>query len=275
MSNDLSSRQQRIIRDLQVSPEFDAASEARRRIDFLVAQMRNSRRHVLVLGISGGVDSSVAGRLAQLAVQQLREEGEPATFIAARLPYVEQHDEADARAALDFIQPDELLRVDIGPASDALLQATKDAGLAFRDAAHEDFVLGNIKARQRMIAQYAIAGARDGLVIGTDHAAEALMGFFTKHGDGACDVAPLYGLNKRRVRAVGRWLGAPEALTEKVPTADLESLRPGHADETALGVRYEEIDDFLEGKPVSEEASRIILRTYDNSAHKRALAVTP
>jgi NAD+ synthase len=275
MSNDVSSRQQRIIRELQVSPEFDAASEAQRRIDFLVEQMRGSGRRVLVLGISGGVDSSVAGRLCQLAVEHLREQGESATFIAVRLPYIQQHDEADARAALDFIKPDELLRIDIGPASDAMLQAAKDAGLGFRDAAQEDFVLGNIKARQRMVAQYAIAGARDGLVVGTDHAAEALMGFFTKHGDGACDLAPLYGLNKRRVRALGRWLGALEALTEKVPTADLESLRPGHADETALGVRYQDIDDFLEGKPVSEEASRIILRTYDNSAHKRALPVTP
>jgi NAD+ synthase len=275
MSDDISSRQQRIIRELQVSPAFDAADEARRRIDFLIAQMRGSGRRVLVLGISGGVDSSVAGRLAQLAVQQMREDGEAATFIAVRLPYVKQHDEADAQAALDFIKPDELLRVDIGAASDAMLQATKDAGLVFRDAAQEDFALGNIKARQRMIAQYAIAGVRDGLVIGTDHAAEALMGFYTKHGDGACDVAPLYGLNKRRVRALGRWLGALEALTEKVPTADLESLRPGHADETALGVRYQDIDDFLEGRPVSEEASRIILRTYDNSAHKRGLPITP
>ena len=89
-----------------------------------------------------------------------------------------------------------------------------------------DFVLGNTKARMRMVAQYTIAGAHQGLVIGTDHAAEAVMGFFTKFGDGACDLAPLSGLVKHQVRAIARHFGAPESLVEKVPTADLEDLDP-------------------------------------------------
>ena len=121
-------------------------------------------------------------------------------------------------------------------------------GIDFRDAGHQDFVMGNIKARQRMIAQYAIAGAIDGLVVGTDQAAEALMGFFTKFGDGAADITPLTGLSKRRVRAMARLLGAPEDLVMKVPTADLESLAPLRPDEDAYGVTYEQIDDFLEGR---------------------------
>src|ERR1044071_3915976 len=90
-------------------------------------------------------------------------------------------------------------------------------------AAREAFLLGNIKARQRMIAQFALAGAMRGLVIGTDHSAEALMGFYTKFGDGAADILPLAGLNKRRVRAVAKLLGAPDDLVFKVPTADLEN----------------------------------------------------
>ena len=100
----------------------------------------------------------------------------------------------------------------------------KRAGVEIGDAGREDFLLGNIKARQRMIAQFAIAGAARGLVIGTDHAAEALMGFFTKYGDGAADILPLSGLNKRRVRALAAHLGAPPELVGKVPTADLENL---------------------------------------------------
>src|SRR5512142_3273905 len=88
------------------------------------------------------------------------------------------------------------------------------------------FHLGNVKARQRMIAQYALAGATRGLVIGTDHAAEALTGFYTKFGDGAADILPLSGLNKRRVRALAQHLGAPEQLVFKTPTADLESDAP-------------------------------------------------
>lgn len=267
--------QNAIIQALEVVQAFDAEREAEKRITFLCNQLRAANRNALVLGISGGVDSTVAGRLAQRAVERFREQGGDARFIAVRLPYGEQHDEADAQAALAFIKPDETLTVNIKQAADATLEQLTAAKLVFRDDAHQDFVLGNIKARQRMIVQYAIAGARDGLVIGTDHAAEALMGFFTKHGDGACDVTPLYGLNKRRVRAVGRWLGAEQTMVDKVPTADLESLRPGHADETALGVRYEDIDDFLEGKTIPDDARATILRIYQATAHKRSLPITP
>jgi NAD+ synthase len=126
-----------------------------------------------------------------------------------------------------------------------------------------------------MIAQYAVAGARSGVVIGTDHAAESVMGFFTKFGDGGADVLPLAGLSKRRVRAVAKALGAPEALAHKVPTADLEMLRPLRPDEDAYGIPYDTIDDFLEGKPVSDAARDIILRFYDATLHKRALPYTP
>jgi NAD+ synthase len=115
------------------------------------------------------------------------------------------------------------------------------------DDFQEDFVLGNIKARQRMIAQYAIAGTRVGAVIGTDHAAESLMGFFTKFGDGAADILPLSYLTKRRVRALAQALGASPRLVTKMPAADLESLTPQKPDEESYGISYEDFDDFLEG----------------------------
>jgi NAD+ synthase len=113
------------------------------------------------------------------------------------------------------------------------------------------------------------------LVIGTDHAAEAVMGFFTKFGDGACDLAPLSGLVKGQVRAIAQQLGAPEHLVFKVPTADLEELRPGKPDEEAHGVSYGQIDAFLHGQEVSAEAYAIIVRTYDNSQHKREQPLAP
>ncbi|MDH6592640.1 NAD+ synthase [Variovorax sp. TBS-050B] len=267
--------QRGIIEKLQVAPVFDAAREVERRIAFLADYLRGAGLKSLVLGISGGVDSLVAGCLAQRAVQRLRAEGYEASFIAMRLPYGVQKDEAEAQRSLAVIAPDRTLTVDIRPAADAMLAALKAGQLGFRDAAHEDFVLGNIKARQRMIAQFAVAGANDGLVIGTDHAAEALMGFFTKFGDGAADVTPLTGLNKRRVRALGQQLGAPDELVFKVPTADLESLVPQKPDEDAFGVSYAQIDDFLEGKPIAAAAREIILATHRKSAHKRALPVEP
>ncbi|HET8597383.1 MAG TPA: ammonia-dependent NAD(+) synthetase [Castellaniella sp.] len=260
---------------LGVRDDFDAGAEVERRVEFLAELLRSTGTHALVLGISGGVDSLTAGCLAQQAVRRVREQGGDARFVAMRLPYGTQLDEADAQAGLRLIQPDDTLTVDIRPAADAMLAALQASGQSFRDAAQQDFLHGNIKARQRMIAQYAVAGARGGLVVGTDHAAEALMGFFTKFGDGAADVTPLAGLNKRRVRALAAALGAPDSLVLKVPTADLELLTPLKPDEDAFGVRYDQIDDFLEGKDVPPEVFDIIVSTWRRSAHKRALPIAP
>jgi NAD+ synthase len=204
--------QQRIASELGVTTQFEAAAEIARRVQFLADYARAACAHSLVLGISGGVDSSVAGRLCQLAVEQLRSAGMPIRFIAMRLPYGVQADHTDAQRALTFIDPDETLSVDIQPAADAMLLQLKAGGLTFNDAWQEDFVLGNVKARKRMISQYAVAGSTGGLVVGTDHAAEAVMGFFTKFGDGGFDLSPLGGLTKRRVRALALALGGDEAM---------------------------------------------------------------
>lgn len=260
--------QQQIRTELQVPDAFDAAVEAERRTAFLTDYLRTSGASGYVLGVSGGVDSTVTARLAQLACEQAG-----ATFTAVRLPYGVQADEADAQAALAFIAPAQTLTVNIAAAADALHEAIALPG-GYASPAAEDFVKGNTKARMRMSAQFAIAGALGAIVLGTDHAAEAVMGFYTKFGDGACDVAPLFGLNKRRVRAVGAHLGAPSALTAKTPTADLEDDRPGVPDEVVLGVTYEQIDDYLEGRSVGEQASATIEAAYLRTAHKRALPVT-
>ncbi|WP_308439009.1 ammonia-dependent NAD(+) synthetase [Streptomyces longispororuber] len=268
-------QQQEIARELQVAEVFDAEREIERRVAFLTERLTTTGLRSLVLGISGGVDSTTAGRLCQLAVERARAAGHEARFHAMRLPYGVQADEHDAQLALSFIRPDDVLTVDVKPASDAALEAALAGGVTFRDARHQDFVQGNIKARQRMIAQYAVAGAYDGLVVGTDHAAEAVSGFFTKFGDGAADLVPLTGLTKRRVRAVADALGAPAELVWKVPTADLETLDPGKTDEDALGVTYDEIDDFLEGKPVDEDVFETIVRRYRLTDHKRRLPIGP
>jgi len=263
--------QQEIIRELGVRETFDVDAERERRVAFLSDYLTSQGLRTYVLGISGGVDSSTAGRLAQLSVERLRARGYEAHFVAVRLPYGSQRDEDDAQAALQFVRPDESLTVNIKGASDEMLEALKQGGAQFVDDFQEDFVLGNVKARERMIAQYAVAGARRGVVIGTDHAAESLMGFFTKYGDGGADILPLSGLNKRRVRALARSMGADDRLVMKVPTADLETLTPQRPDEDSYGISYEDIDDFLEGKEVSEEVLTTIRRFYLATRHKRAL----
>ncbi|WP_110180662.1 ammonia-dependent NAD(+) synthetase [Nocardioides solisilvae] len=262
-------RQQEIARALGVVPDLDPAAEAERRIAFLADYLTGAGASGYVLGISGGVDSTVAGKLAQLACERTGKR-----FTAMRLPHGVQADEDDARAALDFIGPDEVLTVDIKPAVEPLHAATTPTG-GYTDRGQGDFVKGNIKARMRMVAQYAVAGRLGALVIGTDQAAEALMGFFTKHGDGAADVTPLAGLTKGQVKEVGSHLGAPDELVQKVPTADLEEDRPALPDETAYGVTYAEIDTYLTGGEVSEEARAIIEAAYDRTAHKRALPAAP
>ncbi|MGE8406513.1 MAG: ammonia-dependent NAD(+) synthetase [Pseudomonas sp.] len=268
-----------IARQLKVQPPFadQAALEAEvtRRVAFIQRCLNDSGLKTLVLGISGGVDSLTAALLAQRAINELREQtgDEHYRFIAVRLPYHVQHDEHDAQACIDFIKPDEVHTVNIAPAVRAL--ATEVKALEGGKPAMVDFVVGNTKARMRMVAQYTIAGARAGLVIGTDHAAEAVMGFFTKFGDGACDLAPLSGLVKNQVRNIARSFGAPEALVEKVPTADLEDLEPGKPDEASHGVTYAEIDAFLHGERVRKEAYVIIRRTYEKTQHKREMPFAP
>ncbi|MBK5222109.1 MAG: ammonia-dependent NAD(+) synthetase [Acidimicrobiia bacterium] len=269
-------RQSAIITALEVidPATFDAEAEAQRRVDFLARSLLDTGAKGYVLGISGGVDSSTAGRLAQLACEQVRGHGGDATFIAMRLPYRVQRDESDAQRALEFIGPDEVMTVNIGTAVDALWDELDSAGLDTHGDV-DDFHRGNVKARMRMVSQYAIAGSRRMLVIGTDQAAEAVVGFFTKFGDGAADITPLFGLPKRRVKEICRHLGAPDTIVEKVPTADLESDKPLLADEVALGVRYEAVDDYLEGIDVGAADEQTILGWYDRTGHKRALPVTP
>ena len=275
----MSNRQAEIAAALDVVPPFtdEAAlcAEIERRKTFIKNTLRKSGLKVLVLGISGGVDSTTAGRLAQLAVEELRaESGDSAyRFIAVRLPHNTQHDEHDAQDSLQFIRADENTTVNIADSVNGL--ALQVSHLEQLSHARRDFVLGNVKARIRMVAQFAIANANNGLVIGTDHAAEAVMGFFTKFGDGACDLAPLSGLVKKQVRAIAAHLGAPQHLVMKTPTADLEELRPGKPDEEAHGVTYAEIDAFLHGETVSVEAYATIVRTYDATRHKRELPLVP
>ncbi|MFN3899021.1 MAG: ammonia-dependent NAD(+) synthetase [Alishewanella aestuarii] len=264
--------EQAIIREMRVLPQIDVEFEIRRRVDFIKARLQSAGLKTLVLGISGGVDSTTCGRLAQLAVDELnREQSGGYQFIAVRLPYGVQKDEDEAQLALRFIQPSLSVTVNIKAAADALHQSTLLGieSLPLPDEAQQDFAKGNVKARCRMLAQYHIAALQGGLVLGTDHSAENITGFYTKWGDGACDLAPLFGLSKRQVRALARHLGAPELLVEKTPTADLECMAPQKADEAALGLTYQQIDDFLEGKAVDAAVSARLVQIYQKTQHKR------
>jgi NAD+ synthase len=262
--------QAKIIEEMGVQPSIDPATEIRKRVDFLKDYMHSTGTSGFILGISGGVDSSLAGKLAQLAVEELEADGVEANFIAVRLPYNVQHDEEDAQAALDFISPKTSWVYNIAPGVDGL----EDEFAKTTGEDISDFTKGNIKARARMAAQYAVAGQHNLLVIGTDHGAESVTGFFTKFGDGGADILPLFGLNKRQNRALLTELGAHERIHGKVPTADLLDGKPGRTDEDELGIPYDVIDDYLEGRDVPEAEAAIIERRYLNTRHKRTVPVT-
>ena len=264
--------QEQIIKYEHVLPQIDPQKEIRRSVNFLKDYLKeNTFLKSYVLGISGGQDSTLAGKLCQMAISEMRDETGDSSyqFIAVRLPYGIQTDAQDAADAVAFQKPDQDLIVNIKPAVDALVASLNEAGQQITD-----FNKGNIKARERMVVQYAIAGAHNGAVVGTDHAAENFSGFYTKYGDGAADLTPLFRLDKRQGKQMLKLLNCPEHLYQKAPTADLEENKPGLPDETALGVSYKDVDDYLEGRTVSERAAEKIESLWRKSEHKRHLPVT-
>ncbi|MCX8963622.1 ammonia-dependent NAD(+) synthetase [Erwinia psidii] len=264
--------QQEIISALGVKPTIEVKQEIRTSVDFLKSYLKaNPFIKTLVLGLSGGQDSTLTGKLSQIAISELRAEtgDQGLQFIAVRLPYGVQADEQDCQDAITFIQPDRVITVNIKEAVQASEKALREAGITL-----SDYIRGNEKARERMKAQYSIAGMTSGVVVGTDHAAEAVTGFFTKYGDGGTDINPIFRLNKGQGKQLLKALGCPEHLYLKHPTADLEDDRPGLQDEIALGVTYQQIDWYLEGQNIDPTASKIIEGWYLKTEHKRRPPVT-
>ncbi len=265
------SLQQEIIQALQVQPTINPQEEFRRSVDLLKNYAKKyTFIQSFVLGISGGQDSTLTGFIAQTAVNELNEEGRNCQFVAVRLPYGVQADEQDCQDAISFIKPSFVVTVNIKEAVDASVKAVEMA----TNQKMSDFLKGNTKARERMKAQYDLAGIYNGIVLGTDHAAEAVTGFYTKFGDGAADMMPIYRLTKRQGKQILQMLHCPKHLYLKKPTADLEDNKPQLPDEVALGVTYEEIDDYLEGNVVREEAKEKIEGWYLKTEHKRRGAIT-
>lgn len=268
----MSDLQKKIIEELKVQPSINPNEEIERTVSFLKEYLiKHPFLKGFVLGISGGQDSTLAGKLAQMAVDELNTEAGEATygFYAVRLPYGEQFDEHDAQDAIEFINPTKVYTVNIKEAVDASKRALDAAGIELTD-----FAKGNEKARERMKVQFSIAAMHNAVVLGTDHAAEAITGFYTKFGDGAADLTPLFRLNKRQGRAMLKELGAPEHLYMKIPTADLEEDKPAIPDEVALGITYDMIDDYLEGKKIPQDAQEKLEGYYLRSQHKRHLPIT-
>ncbi|HZG74558.1 MAG TPA: ammonia-dependent NAD(+) synthetase [Paenibacillus sp.] len=263
------SKQQEIIAALGVKPEIDVDEEIRRRVDFLKEYVKKSGTTGLLIAISGGIDSAVATGLCKRATDELREEtGRDYRTVGVLQPYGEQIDIADSRAVVEaFGLVGSAVEMNIEEAVDEVALETEYALKALGIHRHiSKEGKGNVKARTRMVMQYALAFEMNLLVVGTDHASEAITGFFTKYGDGAVDITPLSTLNKRQVRMLARALGVPQPILDKAPTA---GLWDGQTDEGELGISYEANSDYLEGKEIDDAARVKLERQYDKTAHKR------
>lgn len=232
------------------------------RINFLKDYLEKSGLDGFTLGISGGVDSFVSGMIAKRTGYEL---------CLLALPYETQQDFNDVERSINIINPQ---RYYVHNIENSKLVFTK-MDINIENDINDDekkLILGNIKARYRMMVQYSYAQKLNHLVIGTDHATEAVIGYYTKHGDGAADILPLSGLTKDVIYEMAKILGAPKSILNKKPSA---GLWDGQNDEEELGLSYEQIVKFLKGEEVDEKTYNQIINMYNITEHKRQLPVNP
>lgn len=263
------SLQQDIIARLGVKPEIDVDAEIRRRVDFLKQYVLDSKVTGLLIAISGGIDSAVATGLCKMATDELaKETGRDYITLGVFQPYGEQSDISDSYSVAEAFKLTHKVETNIEQAVDEIALEVEYGFKSLGTPRHiSRSGKGNVKARTRMVMQYALAFDMNLLVVGTDHASEALTGFFTKYGDGAVDITPLSSLNKRQVRRLAARLGVPQPILDKAPTA---GLWEGQTDETELGITYDDNSDYLEGKEIEPAAKEKLEKQYLKTEHKRS-----
>jgi len=228
-----------------------------------------------VVGLSGGIDSAVVARLAQLAT--------PGEVVGVLMPcHSDPQDERDA-AAFATQASLQTIRVDLRSAYDALTATLKPAleslpASIHREKPHDDLrariPLANVKPRMRMTTLYFVANSLNYLVAGTGNRSEASIGYYTKYGDGGVDLLPIVNLVKSQVRALARELKVPENIINRTPTA---GLWLGQTDESEMGFTYEELERYLVDGPqsVAPALAAKIERLARASDHKRRMPPAP
>ncbi|WP_438347653.1 ammonia-dependent NAD(+) synthetase [Paenibacillus sp. FA6] len=262
------SLQEQIIAKLRVKPSINVESEVKERVAFLKDYVKKAGSTGLLIAISGGIDSAVAAGLCKMATDELSvETGRDYMTLGVFQPYGTQEDIDHSYAVAKAFDLKHTAETNIEDAVTEVAleveQGLKGLGI-HRHMTHQG--KGNVKARTRMVMQYALSFELNLIVVGTDHASESITGFYTKWGDGAVDITPLSSLNKRQVRQLAAYLGVPQPILDKVPTA---GLWDGQTDEAELGLTYDENSDYLEGKEIAPASRERLESIYARSAHKR------
>lgn len=227
---------------------------------FLKDYLEKTHCETYILGISGGVDSSLCAALARNAVGKDK-------LLCLIMPIASQKaDEDDALLLAKELDLNYVI-VDGTKIFNSYVETYKSLGQEF-----DRSTLGNLKARIRMSILYSYAQKYKGLVIGTDNADERYTGYFTKHGDGACDILPIAHLLKGEVVEASKILGLSNRLAERIPTA---GLFEGQTDETEMGVSYKDLDAYILGKKVDEKVESRIQYLHKISEHKRVATPMP
>ena len=237
-------------------------------VSWLRQQVQAAGSRGIVVGLSGGIDSAVVARLAQLACLD--------DVMTVIMPaHSDPRDAEDARlVAGTFALP--VMTVDLSEPYDTLLEtvqgafAERPAGSPPPDESVHRLALANVKPRLRMTTLYYVANGLNYLVAGTGNRSEIAIGYYTKYGDGGVDLLPLGALVKSEVRALARELGVPARVIDKAPSA---GLWLGQTDEGEMGFTYAELEEYLSKGPASlaPAVAMKIERLVRASEHKRSL----
>lgn len=218
-----------------------------------------------VLGVSGGIDSTVVAYLLQMFLPQDR-------ILFVSMPNGSVLQNSDLARAIALITGVELDIVEINTIQDAYLDQLDHNKMKKGD---ENNALGNLSARIRKDILYFYANVTNSLVIGTTNLSEMEMGYFTKFGDGAVDIEPIAHLYKTEIYELAKYLNIPKNLIDQVPSA---GLYVGQTDENEIGVPYEDIDRILDRYPCypgviedCEKKEKIVCRWRESTQHKREL----
>ncbi len=235
----------------------DYKEEASKRVEFIRTVLKESKADGIIFGNSGGKDCALVGILAKMACDNV---------LSVMMPCVSKRNyNEDMKDAIEVNEKFgiEYMTVDLTPARELFIDSVEKAAGELTSLS-----MANVNPRLRMTTLYAIAQTKNMLVAGTGNASERYMGYFTKWGDGGCDFNPISDLTVKEVYEFLAYLGAPEAIMTKAPSA---ALFEGQTDEQEMGITYKEIDDYLLNGIITEENRKLVEGAHLRTEHKRQL----